>query len=161
LEGDEARAVAGEAHVGDEFSLKHLAREEQLAGFGAESDDVADAVVCRRWRAWHEVADLIGMRHQHQFCGMLFEELLQGIGECVGSVGLEPGRLDGIYFGELFGGYFGCDCGYAGAGVRTNDGGFERPSGLGGDDLAAVMVSQRRGLVCLRAVRRRLELCQP
>jgi len=63
---------------------------------------------------------------------MLCQELLQGMGKCVRGIGLESGRLDVIYFGDLFRCHFGRNPGYAG----THDCGFQRPASVSGDGLA-------------------------
>ena len=102
LESHEPRGVAGEADVGGELALEHLAGEEQLVAIFFVADAVADGGASHRGREFgDEVAHLIGVRHQHQLGLLGGDELFERGGEGVGSVGLELRRLDRVNLGDF------------------------------------------------------------
>ena len=133
LESGEPGGFAGEADVGGELALEHLASEGQLSVFVLEADAVADHGASHGGGEFRdEIAHLIGVRHEHELGLFRGEELFERGGEGVGSVGLELRRLDGVDFRDLFPGYF---CGQR-ADAGADYGGFEGPSGGGGEGLA-------------------------
>src|SRR5208283_2352742 len=93
----EPRAVAGEADVGRQLALKHLAREQELSTFVLEANAVADNAASHgRNELRNKIAHLIRMRHEHQPRLLRAEEPLQPGSESIGSVRLELRRLDGV-----------------------------------------------------------------
>ena len=102
LEGREPWGIAGEADIGGEFALEHLASEQQLAAFVLVSDGVADERAVQRRREFRgKVAHLVGVRHQHQLGLLLLDKAFQRGRETVRSVGLELRRLDGVHFADF------------------------------------------------------------
>src|SRR5262249_11681779 len=77
LTSDEPRSVAWETYVGGELALKHLAGEDELVSFFLVADRVADhAPLQCRGELWHEVAYLVGVRHQDKLGLLGADELL-------------------------------------------------------------------------------------
>ncbi len=71
-----------ETHVGNKLALKYLAREGQLAAFVLVADGVGDGGGAERSREFgNEIAHLIRVRHEHEFHGMLREEILERVCE--------------------------------------------------------------------------------
>src|SRR6202030_2449099 len=84
LKGGEPGSLGCEAHVGREFSLKHLAGEDELFAFVLETDAVADYGASQsRRQLGDEVAHLIRVRHQHQLWLPRTDELLERCNEGV------------------------------------------------------------------------------
>ncbi len=77
LKRGEPGSVAGEADVGGELALKHLAGEDELAAFVFEADAVADDGASHGGRKFgDEVAHLIGVRHEYELRLLGAQELL-------------------------------------------------------------------------------------
>ncbi len=90
LERGKPGSVAGEADVGGELALEHLAGEDQLSVFVFEADAVADDGASHGGgELGDEVAYLIGVRHQYELRLLRGEELFERGGEGVGRVRLE------------------------------------------------------------------------
>ncbi len=94
---------AAELYVGVQFALKKLANENRRARFHAEADGVADQdLIEASGQLGREVADLIGVRKQHDGRADFADQLFQRRGEAVGGVGGEQRMLDGIDVIQLF-----------------------------------------------------------
>ena len=107
LDGSEVRFSAAELDVGIELALKKLANENGRAGFDAKSDGVADQdLIEASGELGCEVANLIGVRKEHDRRTDFANELFQRGSESVGGVGGEQSVLDGIDAIELFVGEF-------------------------------------------------------
>ena len=85
LESDEPWSFAGEADVGREFALEHLASEQKLLAFFLEADAIADDGASHGGREFgNEVAHLVGVRHQHQLRLLRRDELLSAAANASG-----------------------------------------------------------------------------
>ena len=92
LKSDEPGRVAGEADIGCELALEHLASEEQLVSFFLVADAVADcSAIHGGGKFGHEIANLIGVWHQDELGLLRRDELFERGDERVGRVGLELG----------------------------------------------------------------------
>ena len=78
-------AAPPELHIGVQLALKKLAHENGRAGFDAKPDHVADQdLVEARGQLGREVADLIGVRKQHDRRVDFADQLLERRGEAIG-----------------------------------------------------------------------------
>ena len=134
LEGREVGRLSGKGNVRRKLALEHLPGEQQLAAFVLVAGGVADERAIQSGRQLgSEVAHLVGMRHQHQLGLLLVDELFESRDESVRRVRLQQRRLDVVHLGDFLSRNLRGDFGDAAA----DDGGFQRPSGIGGDGLRA------------------------
>ena len=102
LQGHQPRGFSGKGHIGDEFSLKHLPGEQQLAVFVLVADSVGDqGTVERKGEPGGKIAYLVSVRKEHQLRLMTGDKLLQGVNVGVRGVGFERGCFQAVYLLNL------------------------------------------------------------
>src|SRR5581483_279936 len=100
LESDKPGRIRRETDICGELALKHLSREKKLVTFFLVTNTIGDGRAAHgSCQLGNEVANLIRMRHQHDFRRSLRQELLQASCERVRRVRGESWGLQGVDLG--------------------------------------------------------------